>query len=396
MGQKHILFVTSYPPKGAIHSDKTVGVASYSRLLTRAITVHNHDLKITVLAEKLGKQEQYSEDGVEVRRMWRRKSWTSIYRLWVYLAQSKVKTILVAYEGYMLGGIGQGLAFLVGLAILRLTGKEIFLILHQVPTTDANLGLGGVTRLFQPVGVSLFKRIVASAANKVVVFEKYLAKNLGGDKAVVIPHVLPKSQGIKKVEARKRLGWDKHKKYALIFGYIAPYKGIERIIDNWKNHEIRLVVAGGINPNHKNNQKVLGCVERVKKSAKRKGVIVTGFVPEELLESYFAACDVVIVPYRTMFSSSGPLSWALAYEKPIVMSQELKPYMQSDDFAEGMKQARLVPSNIFVDVDQEISMVIEEAGLSGDKWERFGQFMKENRSMKKVRQSLLHIIGELS
>jgi len=56
---------------------------------------------------------------------------------------------------------------------------------------------------------------------------------------------------------------------------------------------------------------------------------------------YFAAADLVILPYRTFMSSSGPLSVAFSYGKPFIVSKNLSSYFDSSDFRLALKEVGL-------------------------------------------------------
>ena len=63
MKNTNLLIITSYPPQGHIHAQKTVGIASYTKntllALTKAMKKHERLDKITVLAEQLkGEKKQ--------------------------------------------------------------------------------------------------------------------------------------------------------------------------------------------------------------------------------------------------------------------------------------------------------------------------------------------------
>lgn len=88
----------------------------------------------------------------------------------------------------------------------------------------------------------------------------------------------------------------------------------------------------------------------VEEKAKKKNIIVTGFVPEEKVALYFSACDAVILPYTSFFSSSGPLALAIAYDKPILLSPSLSLYAKTPDFATALKHAAMSINDICVPI----------------------------------------------
>ena len=55
-----------------------------------------------------------------------------------------------------------------------------------------------------------------------------------------------------------------------------------------------------------------------------KRISMTGFVPEENISNYYSVADLCMIPYREFISSSGPLSLALSYQRPVILSKELQ------------------------------------------------------------------------
>src|SRR3989338_1904589 len=56
---KRLFIVSSYPAKNQLHGTNTVGVASYTKNTLKALTGFHKDLRITVWAETLEKEEVY-------------------------------------------------------------------------------------------------------------------------------------------------------------------------------------------------------------------------------------------------------------------------------------------------------------------------------------------------
>ena len=69
-----LLVISSYPEKGQIHGTKTVGVGNYTKATLLSLIKKNPELKIKVLAEILGEQEEYTENKIFVNRSWKRRS----------------------------------------------------------------------------------------------------------------------------------------------------------------------------------------------------------------------------------------------------------------------------------------------------------------------------------
>src|SRR3989344_8992403 len=88
--------LTSYPQKGGIHGKGTVGIASYSKNtlihLLEVAEFNKINLHISVLAEILPGEKKaiYREDGIEVKRIWKKNNFFSyIYILQEILRQKR-------------------------------------------------------------------------------------------------------------------------------------------------------------------------------------------------------------------------------------------------------------------------------------------------------------------
>ena len=115
-------------------------------------------------------------------------------------------------------------------------------------------------------------------------------------------------------EARQRLGVCATDKTALFFGQIAPYKGLEYLIDAFsevaqRNGSYRLIIAGKVKKGHSAYwDKVRG---RIAISEARNHIIEKiEHIPDEEVELYFKAANVLVVPYVQIFQSGVPF---LAY-----------------------------------------------------------------------------------
>lgn len=49
----------------------------------------------------------------------------------------------------------------------------------------------------------------------------------------------------------------------------------------------------------------------------------------------------MIFPYQTFMSSSGPLALSFSYGKPCLLSEPLRTYAQSSDFAQNLAECQL-------------------------------------------------------
>ncbi len=135
------------------------------------------------------------------------------------------------------------------------------------------------------------------------------------------PHPLYDNFGaaISKDEAKKKLGLDSSSKYALFFGFIRDYKGLDLLLEAFgaealKNSGIKLLVAGEFYcdpaPYH----------EIIKKHALEQTVIMSNdFIPDSQVVNYFCSADVIVQPYKSA-TQSGVTQIAYHFDKPMIIT----------------------------------------------------------------------------
>lgn len=121
-------------------------------------------------------------------------------------------------------------------------------------------------------------------------------------------------------EARRKLGLPQNAEVALFFGYIREYKGLDVLLEAWpavqrERPEARLLIAG---------DPVQLPAERrheLEAWAQRLGAVHHfGYVPFSDVRKYFAAANVLVMPYRHI-SQSGVLYLALALGLPVLATR---------------------------------------------------------------------------
>lgn len=145
-----------------------------------------------------------------------------------------------------------------------------------------------------------------------------------GDRPVVeVPHPVydfgvPGRPRPTRAEARARLDLPPAARLVLFFGFIKPYKGVAHLIDAAPRlrarygDQVRVLVVGDI---YGEKQTYL---DRIEASGAGDVIrLVDGFVPDEMVESYFVAADLVVLPYVSA-TQSGIVQIAYNYDRPVV------------------------------------------------------------------------------
>lgn len=407
------MVIASYPEKGSIHGPKTVGIASYTKntLLSIVSICNKPKPKITVIAEKLnGAEDTYTDNGgIKVMRSWERNS--IFYPLGILKTVAgfpETKKILFEFELSMFGNTGF-LIFIPPLIFIlkKIMGKHIILVSHQV-VGDINLMSGHVNikkhsirAQFLNILIGRFYKVTYGMADKIIVFEKNLKDKLvkytGERKITVIPHGIENAKnGISRNQARKKLGI-RDEFVILYFGYLAWYKGTDLLVKNImafpdavSGRKLKLIVAGGANPNHKDKEHYMDYVRRIENIASGSAgkIEVTGFIDEKDINKYFLACDLVVLPYRVLMSSSGPLSFASAYGKPFLISENIRNLIKTEDFKKITAQLDIKPDDVMFDFDKDgfknkLKFLISNISYF-QKLTRLSLNLREERSFDKI------------
>jgi glycosyltransferase involved in cell wall biosynthesis len=193
--------------------------------------------------------------------------------------------------------------------VRRWTGARIIFICDNVIPHEKRPGDTAFTRYaFKPVDAF----IAQSAA-----VEKDLNSFWPGGSYALVPHPVYEIFGssLPKETARKALGiTDEH--VILFFGYVRRYKGLHILLDAMpkilKSLKLKLLVVGEF---YDDEQKYR---EQIAKLGLQEDVLVhSDYVPNEEVNKYFSACDVVVLPYISA-TQSGIVQIAYQFDKPVI------------------------------------------------------------------------------
>jgi glycosyltransferase involved in cell wall biosynthesis len=187
-------------------------------------------------------------------------------------------------------------------------------------------------------------RSIVILADRIVVhtedFIRVLAKeyHLSGhtQKMEVIPLGIElREDTISSREAKIRLGF-LDRQVILFFGYLTGYKGLELLIDSMgpletTHRNLALIIAGDDTPGVRaaGSRSYLELLKR-RAQAVSSNIHFTGYVEESDVALYFAAADLVVLPYTVGLSSSASLAMAVAHKRPFVVSTALAATVDLD------------------------------------------------------------------
>lgn len=122
--------------------------------------------------------------------------------------------------------------------------------------------------------------------------------------------------GVTRKEARQRLHITKET--ILFFGFVRPYKGLSYLLQALamvcKRRDVELIVAGEF---WKDKDDYLRKIRDLKIEERVR--IIDEYIPNEEIEVYFKAADLLVMPYVTA-TGSGVVQLAFAFDLPVIVT----------------------------------------------------------------------------
>jgi glycosyltransferase involved in cell wall biosynthesis len=206
----------------------------------------------------------------------------------------------------------------------RVLGKRIAFTAHNVNAAVRDSKDNWLNRLSLRIQYALCSRVfVHTDLMKRQLIEGF---DLAANKVTVIPYGINDAVpiiGLTQESARTRLELRPNDRVLLFFGQIAPYKGLEFLIDatatlTRRDPRIRLLIAGKV----KRGWEQYWAETRLAIAKHEIGEQVVEhirFIPDEEIELYFAAADVLVLPYTDIFQS-GILFLGFGFGIPVIAS----------------------------------------------------------------------------
>jgi len=198
--------------------------------------------------------------------------------------------------------------------VLKVLGKKLVWTIHNLKNHENKY-----IRL-----EAFYSKLIAYFAN-ILIVHCHNAKidvastfNIGNlDKIKVIPHGNVSGfykNSISMIDARRALNLSSQNFVFLCLGRIRPYKGFAGLIDSFNklaDESLELIIAGM--PRHQD------LVKRLEEKVSVVGNIrlILEFIPDEKIEIYMNAADVIVLPYADVLTS-GAAILGMSFGKPII------------------------------------------------------------------------------
>lgn len=137
--------------------------------------------------------------------------------------------------------------------------------------------------------------------------------------ALFSPHPMFENFGarVERDRACEELGLDPETRYAMFFGLIRDYKGLDTLLEAWSKFRrdgYKLLIAGEF---YASRDKYLAIIERL--GLKSDIVLHDYFIPDERVKYYFSAADCVVLPYKTA-TQSGVTQICYNFSTPVIVT----------------------------------------------------------------------------
>lgn len=177
-----------------------------------------------------------------------------------------------------------------------------------------------------------------------------------------------KIKNMTKDEGRQMLGLKTEDQVLLFFGLIREYKGLKHLIKALpyianQLTNVKLVIAGDFS---QDKDQYLKLIKELK--VEKFVDIYAGHIPIPEVEKFFAACDLVVLPYESA-TQSGVVQSAYGFEKPVLATR----VGGLPDVVEHMKTGYLVESKN----PQAIAEAVIDY-FENQREEQFSEFIKES------------------
>ncbi len=340
--KKKVILVTKLPHK---EQDKD-GIGHYSEYLIKSSgkfefyvvcqKTDNYDPKIDEKDYPKAKIfREFDQDNITAFRR--------IIKKVTDLENQGIKNLHLQYEFFSYGSPVKGAVLIITTSIIsRLKGFYSIVTVHQVPLkndikerTNSRILRANIIYYF----IMLIYTMITQVVDKVIVHESIFKERLINDYKVPVHKIevspIPSydhklGSQLKKTSSDKLSNIKDYPIKLLFFGYLSWYKGIYELIEDFVSlpkefrSGISLTIVGGLHPNQTNEAGYMDWIYEMKSKTKNMpNVIWYGYAEDSDMNKIFTVHDALILPYRNVFSSSGPFAWAISHELPIIVSNEM-------------------------------------------------------------------------
>ncbi len=271
--------------------------------------------------------------------------------------------------------------YLIFLSMYKMRRKKVVMTIHNVLPHETNKLNEFLNGCILKLGDTY---IVHTEENKKSLHTLYA---IDYEKINVIPHGTLKPitiKGVKKHEAKMALGIPLEKKVVLHFGNIRDYKGLDVLLKSMRMAKndldnIFLIIAGKPWNDWTKYEKLIEDLGLEKYVLKK-----LDFISPSDIETYFAAADLVALPYTKFDSQSGVAALAVSFAKPLIITD----VGGLNDFVADEKA--IAKANDELDLANKIVEVLSNRNLI-EKLERDSAIISDYYSWDKIANQTMNV-----
>ena len=308
-----VALVSTYPPAEC-------GIGNYTRELRRALA---NDLSVTVLAERTVNGR---DTDTGVTRCWDRRG------NWVDELSARIESLApdVVHVQHEESHYGQDARFIELLARARARGIRTMVTLHSVHDRMLPSPFRMTDRAFHNELARVCDVVVAHQHAGMA--DVLITHGVPRQQIAVIAHGTPTLQLPDRGYARAALDIPADAPTALFFGFIHFTKNLHVVIRAFEKvcvdlPNAKLLIAGRMRDAHVLDRLYAGVIRRLMRCGVERGQILyrPGFIRPEDKPLYFAATDLLLLPYGQRYgSASGVLHEGLAARRAIMCARGKK------------------------------------------------------------------------
>lgn len=318
----HLAIVTPYPPN-------VTGIGQYGYRVSGALARCCALERITLLTEMSpGALAVEQRDGITVERIWRRDWVNTGWNVAARLRQLQPDVVWYNIGASVFGRLPwANLSGLLSPAFTHLSGQASVITLHEMVEQADLRALRAPGGPLARWGARLITLLETQADVICVTLRRHvdwLSLRFPHAMVMHIPHGAFDTPELVADSGNLEL---------LIFATFTPYKGLELLLDAFRdlyarNPALRLTVAGAEHP------RFPGYIECVRRQfGDHPAIRWIGYVPEPALRDVFARAALVVLPYTAATGSSSVLHHAVTWGRPIVVSDlaEMRATVEEED-----------------------------------------------------------------
>jgi len=385
-----VIVGTAYPLRG--------GIAHYIALLRDALVRRGHEVRILTFKRQYpkilfpGKSQEEADSGVEQAHAVRQEQLAatdiaidSINPLsWMQAGAiaAKFQPDLILFKYWMP-------FFAPAYGVIARVAKRLAKKRGQRPPSIVFIADNVVPHEMRPGDLQL-TRFAFRAVDYFIVHsdavERELLRVAPSAKHVKLPHGIFEifGEAVSRADARRTLGLPQDASVILFFGYIRKYKGLDILLRAIpvllkRMPELRVVVAGEFYGNEAEHRSLIQSLNIPEKNL----LLATDYIPNDQVAKYFAAANVVVLPYRSA-TQSGIVPIAYQFDRPVIVTDVGGLRESVIDGISGLIANEATPEDIAANVlrffDEQLEATLT-AGAKEEKkkysWDAFAEGLEQ-------------------